>query len=740
MRSTSLWLCALAAICLAAPTISLSHADGLSHHVEPVRIGVLAFRPKPQTQAQWQPLARALKRAIAERDFIVEAYTYPELEAAVASRQVDFVLTNPGHYVLIGARSGLSAPLATLIVDAGNQPLSAFGGVIFSQVGRTDINSLGDIQGKTVATASHESFGGYQMQAFELARIGVRLHDRQLLITGMPHDNVVEAVLAGRAEIGFVRSGVLEGMAHEGRLELKRLKVLNQQDLPSFPQLLSTRLYPEWPFTALPHIDSRLARQVTAALFLLPDNDPAAVHAMDIRGFTIPADYKPVEDLLRELRLPPFDAAPSFTAYDVWERYRWLILASVFSVGLILLLAFRLLVGNRRLVVERRLVRQQTQRLQESEARFRSLIQAIPDPIWLKDPQGVYLACNTTFERLYGASMEQIVGKRDEDFVSADQAAFFRAKDRAAVAAGGPQVNEEWLSFAGDGHRALMETTKLPLLIDAQLIGILGIAHDITERKQAEAVLREKSDALQRSNLDLEQFAYSVSHDMRSPLRSVMGHLQLLEKGIKDSLDADNRENLAYALESAKRMDAMIVSLLDYSRVGRKTGAKQWLESRAPLDEALGFLGPACEEAHAVVTVSGEWPKVFASRDELSRLFQNLIGNALKYREAEQPPRIEVVSGVTGDAGEQRWRVSVRDHGIGIDPQQIGRLFQFFSRLQSRARYEGTGMGLALCRRIVEHHAGCIWVESDGEGQGSTFIFEIPLQVPEVGEFTGARP
>ncbi|MDD5329222.1 MAG: ATP-binding protein [Sulfuricella sp.] len=250
---------------------------------------------------------------------------------------------------------------------------------------------------------------------------------------------------------------------------------------------------------------------------------------------------------------------------------------------------------------------------------------------------------------------------------------------------------------------------------------------DITERKLAEEALRANSEALQRSNADLEQFAYSVSHDMRQPLRAVSGHLRLLEKALKGRLGDDDRENMAFALDGAQRMDAMIVSLLEYSRVGRKTESKAWLASREPLDEALGFLAPVIAEAGAAVDVSGEWPQVFASRDELVRLFQNLVGNAVKYHEPERPPRVAVDSAVA----DGRWRVSVRDHGIGIDPRQIDRLFQFFSRLQSRARFEGTGMGLALCRRIVEHHAGRIWVESAGIGQGSDFVFEMPVRADE---------
>lgn len=252
----------------------------------------------------------------------------------------------------------------------------------------------------------------------------------------------------------------------------------------------------------------------------------------------------------------------------------------------------------------------------------------------------------------------------------------------------------------------------------------LCMVEDISERKQAEQALYQKSQALQRSNTDLEQFAYSVSHDMRQPLRSVTCHLQFIARALQGKLDEDSQANLNFALEGAKRMDAMIVSLLEYSRVGRKTASKTYLETRTVLDEALDFLAVAIEEAAAKITIDGDWIPLLASRDELSRLFLNLIGNAIKYRHDASPPHIYITAEVIA---QQTWQVTVRDDGIGIVPEQIPRLFQFFSRLQSRAHFEGTGMGLALCRRIVEHHQGKIWVESAGLNQGSCFIFNLPI-------------
>lgn len=235
--------------------------------------------------------------------------------------------------------------------------------------------------------------------------------------------------------------------------------------------------------------------------------------------------------------------------------------------------------------------------------------------------------------------------------------------------------------------------------------------------------MREQEAQLRDSNADLEQFAYSVSHDMRQPLRMVSGHLQLLARALEGQLDGEARESLEFALDGARRMDAMIVSLLDYSRVGRKTQPKQRVASREALDEALRFLEPEIDEREAQVTVEGGWPQVHASLDELSRLLQNLIGNAIKYHDKRRPIEVRVTSAVV----DERWQVVVEDNGIGIEPAQLPRLFRFFSRLHASDRYPGTGMGLALCRRIVEHHGGTLRAESEGSGRGSRFIFELPL-------------
>lgn len=384
------------------------------------------------------------------------------------------------------------------------------------------------------------------------------------------------------------------------------------------------------------------------------------------------------------------------------------------------------LVNQRTLELENR-----GKELAESEEKFRLISTAAQDAIVIIGADEQVMYWNPAAEKIFGYKADEAMGMNMHALITpvhyrnAAHGGFQHFRNSGEGNVIGKTFEITALHKGGDEFPVDLSISAIRLQNSWHALGII---RDITGRKKTEVSLQEKTQALLSSNGDLERFAYSVSHDMRQPLRAISGHLQLLQRGLKEKLDEDSRENLAFALAGAKRMDSMIISLLEYSRIGRKTEAKQWMQSRGSLDEALEFLAPAIRQAQAEIKVSGEWPLVYASSDELLRLLQNLIGNAVHYHEKNQAPRIEIDSAVVA----QTWRVSVRDHGIGIDPQQIDRLFQFFSRLQARERFEGAGMGLALCRRIVEHHDGRIWVESEGEGKGSTFIFEMPLGVAAV--------
>ena len=460
---------------------------------EPVRIGVLAFRPKPQTLAQWAPLAAVLKQAIPERDFVVEALTYPEMNDAVTKHQLDFVFTNPAHFVLLKMRGSLSAPLATLAVVVDGRRSSAFGGVIFSRSGRENINSLRDLKGKTIAVPDVESLGGYQMQAHELNRVGVHLpKDAKLVITGIPHDNVVKAVLEGRADAGFVRTGVIEGSVREGTLELKQLKILDRRNFPEFPLQVSTRLYPEWPFSALSQTDENLARHVAAALFTLEEKS-AVMHAMNIHSFSVPADYTPVEELLRELRFPPFDGAPAFTLQDVWERFRWEIAGATCAIIIIALLAISLLITKRKLEAEKKFVLIQTQKLKESESHLRTILDNEPESVKIIGENGLLIHMNPAGLAMVEAdSLEQVVGYSVFDFITPEYRTDYGNLHRRVL--DGEPVYMEFEVLGFKGGRRWLETHAVPMQDKGSVVH-LAITRDITERKQAEI---EREAALAR--------------------------------------------------------------------------------------------------------------------------------------------------------------------------------------------------------------------------------------------------
>ncbi|MGI9213297.1 MAG: PAS domain-containing sensor histidine kinase [Methylococcaceae bacterium] len=370
-------------------------------------------------------------------------------------------------------------------------------------------------------------------------------------------------------------------------------------------------------------------------------------------------------------------------------------------------------------VTEERMVEE---RLREREDTLKSLYQLSPLGIALTNMAGQFLDFNPAFLKLFGYEGEELKSLDYWDVTPREyeQQEILQLESIARSGAYGPYEKEY---IRKDGSR-------VPVRLNGVIIksrdgeGYLwSIIEDMTES-------RAFLDELKRSNAELEQFAYAVSHDMRQPLRMVSSYLQIIDRTLGEQIDDETRSYMGFAIDGAKRMEQMILSLLEYSRVGRMTDAMDVLDSQKPLDEALAYLKPDIEATGGVLEIKGTWPSIRASHDEMTRLFQNLIGNALKYHPENVLPYVVVEACIKSPDG---FRVEIRDNGIGIDPGQVDRLFQIFSRLQSRVRYEGVGVGLALCRKIVEHHHGVIGVTSEGEGKGSVFWFEIPV-VHETGE------
>jgi signal transduction histidine kinase len=334
----------------------------------PLRFGVLAYRPMPQVAAKWQPMAAYLESRLG-RPVQIAVYDFQGMSDALQRHAVDAVLVNPGFFIRMQNSGQLSAPLVTQVVREGAHQLTSFGGVIFTRAESLSVDSLADLAGRRIAASHTGSLGGYQMQAYELLEAGVPLPaaDR-LLLVGMPHDRTVEAVLSGRADVGFLRTGVLETMAREGKLQMSRIKVIHRLNLPGFPFASSTRLYPEWPVAVSTKLSEQDTRRLAVALLSLPSQS-AAAHAAGIHGFTLPADYDGVEELLRTMRMPPFDRRVEVTVADLWQAYaRWIVgFAALFS--LLVGIGARLLVQNRRVRQARKQVEELNRSLEERIAR-----------------------------------------------------------------------------------------------------------------------------------------------------------------------------------------------------------------------------------------------------------------------------------------------------------------------------------------------------------------------------------
>ncbi|HLO77520.1 MAG TPA: ATP-binding protein, partial [Magnetospirillum sp.] len=359
----------------------------------------------------------------------------------------------------------------------------------------------------------------------------------------------------------------------------------------------------------------------------------------------------------------------------------------------------------------RRMERQQRARRDQVQA----LLNATTDATMLIDAHGTLLACNKVFADRFRQDVDDVVGRDLFSMFPADIGERRRAACAEAMRTGHSVVLRD-----SRGDRHLLNTiTPVPNPDGEPLLAVFS--RDITGEVEDKARIEEFVAAIRRSNEELEQFAYVASHDLREPLRQISSYIGLLERRYLDGMDEEAREFMSYVRTGAQRMDQLILDLLAFSRVTRVAATIEPLALAQPILEAVDILRPTHSDACLDVQVA---PTLTVQGDggQLLRLFQNLIGNALKYRSPERPAHVRVRATVTGAMAQ----VAVTDNGIGIEPQYFDRIFRIFQRLHGATRYEGTGIGLAIVKRVAENHGGTITVAST-PGQGSTFTVTLPL-------------
>jgi PAS domain S-box-containing protein len=382
---------------------------------------------------------------------------------------------------------------------------------------------------------------------------------------------------------------------------------------------------------------------------------------------------------------------------------------------------------------ERALAAEWHTRAEAAEYRYRTVVEELGDGVLLIGETGEVVTANPSAERMFGAAPGGLIGLPAErlrsrwiahDGTAAPAELAFDGRAIAALDGGLPRADGT-VMWARLSVRPIIDRRgpgPFPMLVSLA---------DVTPQRESAAALsaahrelERRATDLERSNAELEQFAYVASHDLSEPLRMVTSYLQLLRRRYRGQLDGDADEFIDYAVDGAGRMRDLIDDLLTYSRVGRSASAAEPVDLEAVAAGTLRALAAAAADAGAEVRI-GPLPTVVGDEVQLGQLLQNLIANALKFRAPDRPAWVRV----SGERFVGGWALAVADNGIGVDPAHEDRIFKMFQRLHTRDAYEGTGIGLAVCRRIVEQHGGRIWLEPT-PGGGATFRFTLPDRAP----------
>lgn len=443
---------------------------------KPLVFGVYAYIDETRVRAEYQPLIDYVNKTMGEGTIALQVLPMDKFNDAIRDHTVDLATTNPTHFLQLRYQYDLTGVLATRVRKSENQPLSVLAGVIVAKNSRKDINRLSDIQGKTIAIPSKQHLGGYWAQLYEFVKVGTTIKEEDLLPVGT-HQKAMEAVLSGKADVGFARTGILELMQAQGSIAANDLKVINAQYFPSFRHKISTELYPEWAIFAL----NQDSAQVKAVVLALLAYRPAIEQVEDggILGYDLPADYMKVEALARELRLPPFDFVPEFTFVEAWKKWQD---KGVFVLGLVVLLLLLIML----LVVLYR-------RAQAERYRNQLLLSSLGEGVFGVDKNERCTFINAVALNMLGYTEDAVLGRHQHALFHhhhSDGRVFDRADCPVSqTLQDGQRRSMETHLIRADGSIFPAHLTVAPMLEADKVVGVEVIFQDISQQKAAEARL-----------------------------------------------------------------------------------------------------------------------------------------------------------------------------------------------------------------------------------------------------------
>jgi two-component system sensor histidine kinase TtrS len=701
--------------------VLLTSSTGYSSDTEDVRIGVLSHRGDTATSINWSATAEYLSHQLPAYRFHIVPLDFDEIEAKILDRAIDFILVNPSIYVEMEVRHQITR-IATLSRVVNDRFQNRFGGVLFTSSSNSQIQSLDDIRYRHLMAVDRKSLGGFQMVARELAERGIEVgSDLKVSFAGI-HDDVVRSVLAGEAELGTVRTGILESMARSGEVKLSDIRVLNRQSIEGFSQLLSTRLYPEWPFSKLPHTSDMLAQDVAIALMNMPALPEPQENGVIRDRWTIPLEYQPVHELLKSLRLPPYDVSPRFTFVDALRKYWYVIVTTLVILALLVVITLLVIRLNREL-------KKSNKRLARQHA---LILDSVADGIYGVDLDGNSTFVNKAMEKITGWSSQSLIGKNQHDLLHhtringehhpVEECPVYQTfRDQQS------RFIEDDLFWRSDGSSFPVEYSTTPLRDENNhIIGSVVIFRDISERKKAKEQahkLRNELAHMARINT-MGEMASGIAHELNQPLTAISTSADACIR-FTESTELDKNQ-LSDTLEEisvqAKRSGAIIQQLRNFIR--KEVPEKSPVNLNDIIREVLPLLERSLKEnlIQLELQLSDQVPTVQVQRIQIDQVIFNLVKNAIEAMSDEQVRVRNLTITTRYSVDNNQVRVMVSDTGGGIDESIRKRLFTPFST----SKQSGMGIGLSLSQGIVHEHGGEL-VLLNSSSQGASFQFTLPL-------------
>jgi PAS domain S-box-containing protein len=708
---------------------------------EAVRVGVLAFRPVPETLERWQPTIDHLNANSLDRHFHLEALSYEALNKKAAEGKLDFILTNPSHYILLMHRHDTSR-VATMLATESGMSVAGFGGVVAVRSDRADLRTLTDLRGKQVAAPSLESLGGYQLQAVLMMQKGLNPdRDLKMRFTDMPHDRAIAAVLEGEVDGAFIRTGVIEALIHEGRLESDQLRILNPQKRTDFPFMLSTRLVPEWPFAVMPHVGPAVARDVAISLLSVGQNSPAA-QAGGYVGWTIPGDYEPVRQILEKLRMPPYDEAQPIIWRDLLSQYG----IALVAIGVLFVLVVALLL----------LATLAHRRLKAKNQTIEAIAVSMAEGLYVINTKGEVTFVNPAALKLLGYTEGEMMGRVAHDL-------FHRHDDNnhlplaqcpifATIQSGQAYHGIERFERK-DGRRFEARVASSPLSRNGRVVGSVAVFEDVTEeirtkrqieyfneelRKEVEqeVALRLKSETekqhqtavlIQQSKLaELGSMIGAIAHQWKQPVNAV----GLIAQGLVDSYDYGelNRKELVRSVENIMDQATFMAHTIDdFRNFYKPSRTLEPFDVKAACVQVVDLLSLQMMKHQIVPAITGTGPLIaLGYPSEFKQVVLNILNNAKEALTAHDIQKPTITLKLSSD--HQTVQIAIADNGGGIPAELLPE--KIFSPFVSTKGKEGTGIGLSLAKTIIEEKMHGT-LKAQNRDSGACFIITLPRKETE---------